>query len=108
MKLKYVGLKDREDAFSDVTGIVWGPGVVEDIKDEELAKRMLKHPDVFELDESPNEDALTAEVPEATEEPADVEADTLESLRAEATELGVKFHHKHGIEKLRELIAAAQ
>jgi hypothetical protein len=47
MQIKYVGLKDFEDAFSRESGVTWGPGVEHDIADEDLAARMLKHPDVF-------------------------------------------------------------
>ena len=47
MKIKYVGVKDFEDAFVNETGLTWGPGVEHDISDESLAARMLKHPDVF-------------------------------------------------------------
>lgn len=48
MKFKYVGKKERETAFSEVTGIVWEPGSEHEIKDPALSKRMLEHPDVFE------------------------------------------------------------
>lgn len=47
MQIKYVGLKQFEDAFKTETGVTWGPGIAHDIKDEALAARMLKHPDVF-------------------------------------------------------------
>ena len=49
MKIKYVGLKDFEDAFSGETGKTWGPGVEHDIEDLALCKRMLNHPDVFAM-----------------------------------------------------------
>ena len=49
MKLKYVGLKDEETAFSPETGITWTPGSSHEVPDN-LAKRMLAHPDVFALD----------------------------------------------------------
>lgn len=48
MKFKYVGKKERETAFSEVTGVVWEPGSEHDIADKAVAKRMLAHPDVFE------------------------------------------------------------
>lgn len=47
MKIKYVGLKDFEDAFRGDTGKTWGPGVEHDIEDAALCARMLRHPDVF-------------------------------------------------------------
>lgn len=49
MKIKYVGLKEHETAFSGETGVTWGPGVEHDIADADLCARMLKHPDVFAL-----------------------------------------------------------
>lgn len=49
MKIKYVGLKQFEDAFKGDTGVTWGPGVEHDIEDAGLCARMLKHPDVFAL-----------------------------------------------------------
>lgn len=48
MKIKYVGLKDEETAFSPETGIVWYPGSAHDVPDA-IGKRMLAHPDVFAL-----------------------------------------------------------
>lgn len=67
MKIKYVGVKDFEDAFVSETGLTWGPGIEHDISDESLAARMLKHPDVFaEAGESVKE----PEQP-AGDEPAD-------------------------------------
>lgn len=48
MKIKYVGLKEFEDAFKGMTGVTWGPGVEHDIGDD-VAARMLNHPDVFAL-----------------------------------------------------------
>jgi len=35
-------------------------------------------------------------------------SDDLEALKAEATELGITFHHKAGVAKLKELLAAAK
>jgi hypothetical protein len=50
-KVKYVGLKDREDAFSDKTGVVWTPGLSADITDSRLAHAMVTHhPDVWAWD----------------------------------------------------------
>lgn len=47
MKIRYVGLKDEERAFTEKTGIVWTPGLEAEI-DVATASRMLQHPDVFE------------------------------------------------------------
>lgn len=51
MKIKYVGLKDFEDAFHTETGVTWGPDVSHDIKPD-IAARMLRHPDVFAMAEA--------------------------------------------------------
>lgn len=61
MKIKYVGLKDFEDAFRTESGVTWGPGASHDIKDGSLATRMLSHPDVFAADEAVKEDSKPAE-----------------------------------------------
>lgn len=54
MKIKYVGVKaDGETAFALETKIErWMLGDSHEIADAELAARMLKHPDVFALDEA--------------------------------------------------------
>lgn len=36
---------------------------------------------------------------------ADVEVDELETLKAEADRRGIKYHHRAGVAKLRELLA---
>lgn len=64
MKIKYVGLKQFESAFSNETGVTWAPGAVHDIKDVALAARMLKHPDVFAV-----ADTASAERPPAPPAP---------------------------------------
>jgi len=47
-RIKYVGLKDGgESAFADESGIArWMPGDTRDVSPD-VARRMLKHPDVF-------------------------------------------------------------
>lgn len=49
-KIRYVGLKQEETAFKDLTGITWAKGAVEPV-DIKHVVAMLKHPDVFELAE---------------------------------------------------------
>lgn len=46
--IRYIGSKAREDAYSDRTGIVWTPGMVETVQDELVAMEMIRHVDVFE------------------------------------------------------------
>lgn len=52
MKLTYVGTKSNgSTAFKAQTGITWFSGDSHDIKDD-VAAKMLKHPDVFKLAEA--------------------------------------------------------
>lgn len=46
--IRYIGTKPTSNAFYDETGIVWTPGKVDTVLDDEVALRMLMHPDVFE------------------------------------------------------------
>jgi hypothetical protein len=79
MKIKYVGLKDSEDAFSGLTGVTWGPGVEHEIADAALAARMLQHPDVFALAETPQAD----ESDEPDEQPEDQPEEPTSELPAD-------------------------
>lgn len=50
-QIKYVGVKlNGERAFKEDTGIEWMPGDSHDVKPD-IAAKMLKHPDVFALDD---------------------------------------------------------
>ena len=60
MKIKYVGKKDVETAFSAESGITWTPGAEHDIANVALCKRMLNHPDVFEIVEGVQKPAATS------------------------------------------------
>lgn len=72
MKIKYVGLKQFEDAFEAETAVTWGPGVEHDIADPDLCTRMLKHPDVFAVSGSTvKEPASNAKVDTVTVTPVD-------------------------------------
>lgn len=52
MWIKYVGTKeDGEGAFSKESGYHWFIGDVFEVRDANLARRMLQHPDVFKLAE---------------------------------------------------------
>lgn len=42
------------------------------------------------------------------EETIDEPTDDIEALKAEATALGIEYHHKAGVKKLKELIEAAK
>lgn len=127
MKIKYVGLKDEETAFSPETGITWYPGSSHEIPGP-IAKRMLAHPDVFEVDA---EDAAVKATVSLTPSPAPAPApapsapppadaprfvmgtpdgplvlDAMErdDLVALAKQAGVAHHVNLGAEKLRALL----
>lgn len=72
MKLTYVGTKPQgSTAFKAQTGITWFPGDSHDIKDD-VAAKMLKHLDVFQLAE-----AFAAAKPAAAKtEPTEPAVDT--------------------------------
>lgn len=125
-KIRYVGLKQEETAFKDVTGITWVPDAVESVDLKHVAA-MLRHPDVFALaeesigglaDAKPAPSAPVTLTPAAMQlsdkdapivqsnlSPSDVAAlansvalDTLtrEELHALAKARGVKVHHSSG------------
>lgn len=78
MKIKYVGLKlDGETAFKSECGITWMQGDEHEIRDD-LAKRMLRHPDVFEevVELQPEKPAITLQ-PQTVTEPVATTGDTL-------------------------------
>lgn len=135
MKIKYVGLKeDGETAFSNLSGIDrWLIGDVNEVKDD-VGKKMLQHPDVFELVDDLVE---VANISIHQTDPADIDASglTLEpgavvqtqpqalitvngnvtdltdmdgnELKALAKELKVAVHHASGAAKVIEALQAA-
>lgn len=121
MKIKYVGLKDEETAFSPETGITWVPGASHEIS-AAIAKRMLAHPDVFAEDTGDAAPATVVKtaapaptpVPPAGEPPKFVIGtpdgplvlDNLDrdELWGMANEAGLKPHPKLGEAKLRAML----
>lgn len=112
IRIKYVGVKDRETAFSDVTGIVWLPGSAHEV-DDKMAQTMLGHPDVFALAESSGKTADAAAdagpsladakpAGDATVDPSTMDPD---AARAWLKAKGVEFHARLGLDKLRALVA---
>lgn len=117
MKIKYVGVKlDGETAFASESGIaLWLDGDSHEVKDA-VAAKMLKHPDVFALD-----DAIKAAEPvQVTEKGVIVEAAipatgltplesmTKEQLQELAKAKDLKVHHNAGTETLIKAIKAAE
>lgn len=111
-KIKYVGRKpDGETAFSLLPGApsVWMPGDSNEVSDE-LAARMLAHPDVFALDDGADvpQDAEVGSTNDEGAEPDVLEVLGKDELRALAAEIGVVVHHAAGKAKLIEAIRAAK
>ena len=92
MHIKYIGQKAKKQDNVASTGLVWEPGEVHEVKDPGKAAALLKFPGVWEL-------------VEATE--SEAESDERETLRKQLTELGIAFHPRHGVDRLRELLASA-
>ena len=89
MRARFIG--NPEDATEDRVCVVFGVefpvGEWVEVSNEKLAANPM-----FEVDA--DEDGS----PEAT----------VDELRARLDELGVKYHHKAGVEKLTELLAASE
>lgn len=111
IKLKYVGLKaDGERAFQHDTGIEWFPGSRHEVSDQ-MAAKMLKHPDVFAVDdEQPEAPAKSLQLSDAKVPAPTVNLKDLDkaALHALAKERGVKVHHAAGAETVRTALEAAQ
>lgn len=120
MKIKYVGVKlDGETAFASESGVaLWLDGDSHEVKDA-VAAKMLKHPDVFALDEAIKADEPVQAVQVAepvliseTGIPAPgltpLESMTKEQLQDLAKDKGLKLHHNAGVETLIKAIKAAE
>lgn len=121
-KIRYVGLKQEETAFSNVTGITWAQGAVESVDIKHVAA-MLNHPDVFELAEesiggladakpTPAAPVTIPPLGEAAVGEAAPSTDPLEALsRAElhalAKERGVTVHHSSGAASVLKALQSA-
>lgn len=115
MKIKYVGLKERETAFQSETGVEWGPGIEHDIKDEALCARMLKHSDVFAVADETEPDSGTNTETAPTEAlfmqtaagVLDLSNLTRDELHALAKESNITVHHKAKAETVAAKLAEA-
>ena len=120
MKIKYVGVKlDGETAFAGESGVaLWRTGDAHEIKDG-VATKMLKHPDVFELDEDIKvaepvqvvkvaEPVIVSEVVIPALGLTPLESMSKEQLQELAKSKNIKVHHNAGIETLIKAIKAAE
>lgn len=99
MKFQYIGpdkqAPDQTKAFGYEFDL---KGEAVDVKEPHVISKLLQNRS-FKL-----VDVQDVEIVEEIKE--DVETPTLEQLRAELDARGIKYHHKAGVEKLAELLAA--
>ena len=106
MKIQYIGAKSKKTDNVAGTGLTWAAGQAHDVPNLDACAKLLRHSDVW----APADGAAVPEVPETpetgtddTNKPAEVMPE-LDALRAKLTDLGIKFHHKAGAEKLQALL----
>lgn len=100
MKIKYVGLKAFKTDNVAGTGLTWKQGESLPVDDLPKAARLLRHPDVWELDEEAPE-SLSASIPKLM--PAPVAKSESDKLRDALGALGITVPKKVSLDKLREL-----
>lgn len=98
MKIKYVGRKDFKTDNVAGTGLTWGSGDSLEVADPAKAARLLRHPDVWTLDEEVAKDINLPSVVPVTQ--AKTEADR---LRDALGALGINVPKNRSLDKLREL-----
>lgn len=103
--VRHIGLHAKRADTMSGEGTVWyGPGDIKPVSPRawEILKR---YPDLWELveeDEKPTSAGATLADADAAVDLAAMDRDALYAL---AVERGLKPHHKHGADKLRELLA---
>ncbi len=106
MRIAYIGLKFSKTDNVAGTGLTWAAGQEHEVANLDACAKLLRHSDVW----APADGAAVPEVPETpetgtddTNKPAETVPE-LDALRAKLTDLGIKFHHKAGAEKLQALL----
>ena len=106
MRIAYIGLKFSKTDNVAGTGLTWAAGQEHEVANLDACAKLLRHSDVWALADG----AAVPEVPETpetgtddTNKPAEVMPE-LDALRKRLTDLGIKFHHKAGAEKLQALL----
>jgi hypothetical protein len=103
MQIQYIGAKSKKTDNVAGTGLTWAAGQAHDVPNLDACAKLLRHSDVWAL-------ADGAAVPETPETGTDDGGKTdevmpeLDALRKRLTDLGIKFHHKAGAEKLQALL----
>ena len=109
MRIAYIGLKFSKTDNVAGTGLTWAAGQAHEVPSLDACAKLLRHSDVWALADG----AAVPEVPEVPETPETGTDDTnkptetvpeLDAPRAKLTDLGIKFHHKAGAEKLQALL----
>ena len=106
MQIQYIGAKSKKTDNVAGTGLTWAAGQEHEVANLDACAKLLRHSDVWALADG----AAVPEVPETpetgtddTNKPDEVMPE-LDALRAKLTDLGIKFHHKAGAEKLQALL----
>ncbi len=99
MRIAYIGLKFSKTDNVAGTGLTWAAGQAHEVPSLDACAKLLRHADVWA--------AEAPDVPETdfgdTNKPTETVPE-LDALRAKLTDLGIKFHHKAGAEKLQALL----
>lgn len=98
MQIKYVGLKAFKTDNVAGTGLTWGQGESLPVDDVSKASRLLRHPDVWALDEPT---AVDIKLPAVVAAP--VAKSEAEKLRDALAAIGINVPKSRGLDKLREL-----
>ena len=103
MRIVYTGKKREKKDNVAGTGLTWAAGQAHEVPSLDACAKLLRHSDVWALADG----AAVPETPETgtddTNKPDEVMPE-LDALRARLDDLGIKFHHKAGAEKLQALL----
>jgi len=99
MRITYIGLKASKTDNVAGTGLTWAQGQSHEVASVDACAKLLRHADVWA--------AEAPDVPETdfgdTNKPDEVMPE-LDALRSRLDALGIKYHHKAGVEKLQALL----
>lgn len=106
MRIAYIGLKPTKTDNVAGTGLTWVAGQEHEVANLGACAKLLRHADVWAVAgvEAP---PAVPETPETGTDDTNKPTETvpeLDALRARLTDLGIKFHHKAGIDKLQALL----
>lgn len=102
MRITYIGLKPTKTDNVANTGLTWAAGQAHEVASLDACAKLLRHADVWAVADEDTK-APADDLPPADIKPTETVPE-LDALRARLTDLGIKFHHKAGVDKLRELL----